>query len=133
MIEYTVDEEKGIICSRFSQEVDLTEAKLYLQRSNNDPKCKASYGRLVIIDPGAMMVDANQGNHMRALWEKAAETQKNYVCAIVCDSTSEAMTRLLMQNSPIIDSSVQFFSSKSAAVSWLETKMSEQKNASDRL
>lgn len=129
MIDYTIDDKKGIIYSRFSQGVNLGEAAYYLQRIGNDPRFKASYGRLVIIEPGAIAVDISQTNHMQELWEKTAEKQSNYACAIVCEGTSEALLRYLMHDSSIIDSSVRFFSSISAAESWLETKMSNQKNA----
>jgi len=133
MIEYTVDEKRGIICSRFTQAVDLSEAVHYLQRTASDPKCDPSYGRLVIIESGAVAVNASQGNLMREVWEKTGEKHTHYSCAIVCDGTSEALIRVLMYKSSMIDSSVRFFSSRSAAVAWLETKRSKKMYEGDLL
>lgn len=133
MIEYTINDEKGMICTKFTQNVDLNEAKDYLCHMTNDPKYNASYNRLLEIDHRTRMPDVSQGNYMKEIWEKFVENQTNYNCAIVCSSTTESMIRILMHNSSILDSSVRFFNNKPEGMSWLETRMSEQKYAGDRL
>lgn len=124
MIEYRVDEEKGIIYNRFSHDVNLTDAISHLKCTVEDPKCKISYGRIIEIEHGSMNVPLSQSNFMVQLWEKFAERQEQYICAIVCDRTSEQMIRVLMQESHLIDNSVRFFREASEAELWLEENMS---------